>query len=103
MYKRQDYGGRDEIVRAALRFKDGGEDTFARLLNDGEMRDPDLVIRTGGEQRLSNFLLWQAAYAELLFREELWPDFDRLALEECLEQYGERRRRFGGRDSAVRV
>ena len=103
VYVAYDYGGRDEIVRAALRFKDGGEDTFARLLNDGEMRDPDLVIRTGGEQRLSNFLLWQAAYAELLFREELWPDFDRLALEECLEQYGERRRRFGGRDSAVRV
>ena len=95
-----DYGGRDEIVRAALRFNGGGEEEFARLLSSPEMHDPDLVIRTSGEKRLSNFLLWQAAYSELVFREELWPDFGRDALEECLAEYAQRQRRFGGRVSA---
>jgi undecaprenyl diphosphate synthase len=61
------------------------------------MHDPDLIIRTGGERRLSNYLLWQAAYAELLFREELWPDFTRQALEESIGEFHMRRRRFGGR------
>lgn len=103
VYVAFDYGGRDEIVRAALSFEGGGEEEFARLLHAPDMRDPDLLIRTSGEQRLSNFLLWQAAYSELVFRLELWPDFDRVALEECLEEYGKRRRRFGGRDLAVRV
>jgi undecaprenyl diphosphate synthase len=103
VYVAFDYGGRDEIVQAALRFKGGGEEEFARLLHAPDMRDPDLVIRTSGEQRLSNFLLWQAAYSELVFRAELWPDFDRVALEECLEEYGRRRRRFGGRELAIRV
>ncbi len=103
VYVAFDYGGRAEIVRAALSFEGGGEEEFARLLHAPDMRDPDLVIRTSGEQRLSNFLLWQAAYSELVFRVELWPDFDRVALEECLEEYGERRRRFGGRGSAIAV
>jgi undecaprenyl diphosphate synthase len=61
------------------------------------MHDPDLVVRTSGEQRLSNFLLWQAAYSELVFRRELWPEFGRSAFEECLEEFSRRRRRFGGR------
>jgi undecaprenyl diphosphate synthase len=93
-----DYGGRDEIIRAAKRYAGGGEAAFSRLLYDPEMRDPDLVIRTSGEKRLSNFLLWQSAYSELIFRQELWPDFSRTSFEECLAEYAERRRRFGGRD-----
>ncbi len=103
VYVAFDYGGRDEIVRAALSFEGGGEEEFARLLHAPDMRDPDLVIRTSGEQRLSNFLLWQAAYAELVFRTEPWPDFDRVALEECIEEYGARQRRFGGRGSPLQV
>lgn len=92
-----DYGGRAEILRAAARYKGGGEAEFTKLLHAPDMHDPDLVIRTSGEQRLSNFLLWQAAYSELMFRQELWPDFGREALEECLGEYAERQRRFGGR------
>jgi undecaprenyl diphosphate synthase len=92
-----DYGGRDEIVSAARRFQGGSEEDFAKLLHAPGMHDPDLVIRTSGEQRISNFLLWQAAYSELVFRPELWPDFDLETLEECLKEYAERRRRFGGR------
>jgi undecaprenyl diphosphate synthase len=92
-----DYGGRDEIVRAAERYQGGGEAEFARLLQAPGLRDPDLLIRTSGEQRLSNFLLWQAAYSELVFREELWPDFERLSFVECLDEYNERSRRFGAR------
>jgi undecaprenyl diphosphate synthase len=61
------------------------------------MHDPDLIIRTSGERRLSNYLLWQSAYSELVFREELWPDFTRAALEESLAEFAARRRRFGGR------
>jgi undecaprenyl diphosphate synthase len=61
------------------------------------MHDPDLLIRTSGEQRTSNYLLWQCAYSELVFREELWPDFDRSALEACLAEYETRQRRFGSR------
>jgi undecaprenyl diphosphate synthase len=95
-----DYGGRDEIVRAAARYQGGGEAEFTKLLRTPEMHDPDLVIRTSGERRLSNFLLWQSAYSELVFREEMWPDFDRAALEACLAEYAERRRRFGGRETA---
>ncbi len=97
VYVAFDYGGRDEIVRAAERYQGGGEAEFARLLQAPGLRDPDLLIRTSGEQRLSNFLLWQAAYAELVFREELWPDFDRLTFVECLDEYAERSRRFGAR------
>jgi undecaprenyl diphosphate synthase len=92
-----DYGGRDEIVSAARRFEGGSEEDFAKLLHAPEMHDPDLVIRTSGEQRLSNFLLWQAAYSELVFRPELWPDFGLATLCVLRETLFERRRRFGGR------
>ena len=91
------YGGRAEIVDAARRFTGGSEEDFRALLYAPEMHDPDLIIRTSGEQRLSNYLLWQSAYAELVFREELWPDFDRAAIEASLAEYSARKRRFGGR------
>jgi undecaprenyl diphosphate synthase len=91
------YGGRAEIVDAARTFDGTTEEEFRRHLYAPELEDPDLVIRTSGEQRLSNYLLWQAAYAELVFREELWPDFDRAAFEATLAAYRTRRRRFGGR------
>jgi len=96
-----DYGGRAEILAAAERYSGGGEEAFAKLLYDPQMHDPDLVIRTSGEQRLSNFLLWQTAYAELVFRSELWPDFDRRAFLQAIAEYGARRRRFGGRDATA--
>jgi undecaprenyl diphosphate synthase len=91
------YGGRAEILDAARRFEEGSDDDFQRLLYAPEMHDPDLLIRTSGEQRLSNYLLWQCAYSELVFRDELWPDFDRAALEACLSEYETRQRRFGSR------
>ena len=91
------YGGRAEIVDAAARYEGGGEEAFAQLLYAPEMHDPELVIRTSGEQRLSNYLLWQSAYSELHFTDVLWPDFSREDLEAALESYGERARRFGGR------
>jgi undecaprenyl diphosphate synthase len=91
------YGGRAEIVDAAKRFEGGDEDDFKALLYAPEMHDPDLIIRTSGERRLSNYLLWQSAYSELVFRDELWPDFDRAAFEASLDDYRGRRRRFGGR------
>jgi undecaprenyl diphosphate synthase len=91
------YGGRAEIVDAARKFEGGSEEDFRRHLYAPDMHDPDLLIRTSGEQRISNYLLWQCAYSELVFAEELWPDFDRAAFERCLEAFAERRRRFGGR------
>jgi undecaprenyl diphosphate synthase len=91
------YGGRAEIIDAATRFEGGSEDDFRRLLYAPEMHDPDLVIRTSGEQRTSNFLLWQAAYSELVFRDELWPDFSRAAFRAALDEFEARSRRFGGR------
>jgi len=91
------YGGRAEILDAAERYEGGGEEAFAALLYAPEMRDPELVIRTSGEERLSNFLLWQSAYAELVFSVCLWPDFDRSMLEGALQEYASRRRRFGAR------
>jgi undecaprenyl diphosphate synthase len=91
------YGGRAEILDAAARFDGGDEADFRRLLYAPDMHDPDLIIRTSGEQRLSNYLLWQSAYSELVFRDELWPDFTRQAFEESLEEYASRRRRFGAR------
>ena len=91
------YGGRAEILDAAARYDGGGEEAFRALLYAPEMHDPDLIIRTSGEQRLSNYLLWQSAYSELVFREELWPDFTREAFEASLAEYAERRRRYGGR------
>jgi undecaprenyl diphosphate synthase len=91
------YGGRAEILDAARRFKGSTEEEFRNCLYAPEMHDPDLIIRTSGERRLSNYLLWQSAYSELVFRDELWPDFTREALEESLAEFSERRRRFGGR------
>ncbi|MGE5407119.1 MAG: polyprenyl diphosphate synthase [Syntrophothermus sp.] len=97
LYVAFNYGGRAEIVDAARSFSGGTEEDFRRHLYAPEMHDPDLLIRTSGEQRLSNYLLWQCAYSELVFREELWPDFGRVAFEESLAEYEMRRRRFGGR------
>ena len=91
------YGGRAEIVDAARRFSGGSEDDFRACLYAPEMHDPDLIIRTSGEQRLSNYLLWQSAYSELVFRDELWPDFSREAFQESLAEFANRRRRFGRR------
>ncbi|HEX4482246.1 MAG TPA: polyprenyl diphosphate synthase [Solirubrobacteraceae bacterium] len=91
------YGGRAEIIDAARRFQGGSEEEFRACLYAPEMHDPDLIIRTSGEQRLSNYLLWQSAYAELVFRDELWPDFSREALEQSLAEFSRRRRRFGAR------
>jgi undecaprenyl diphosphate synthase len=91
------YGGRAEILDAAMRFEGGGEEEFRACLYAPDMHDPDLIIRTSGERRLSNYLLWQSAYSELVFREELWPDFTREAFEQSLGEFSERRRRYGGR------
>ena len=99
-----DYGGRAELVDAARRLLEAGvapadldEETLAAHLYAPELPDPDLLIRTSGELRLSNFLLWQLAYAELVFVETLWPDFGEADLRSALADYATRRRRFGGR------
>ena len=91
------YGGRAEIVDAARTFQGDTEEEFRRHLYAPDMHDPDLLIRTSGELRISNYLLWQLAYAEFVFRDELWPDFSREAFVESLEEYAARGRRFGGR------
>ncbi len=91
------YGGRAEIVDAARTFEGDSEEEFRNHLYAPEMHDPDLLIRTSGEQRLSNYLLWQCAYSELVFRDELWPDFDRAAFEASLAEFEARQRRFGRR------
>ena len=91
------YGGRAEIVDAARTFSGETEEEFRRHLYAPDMHDPDLLIRTSGELRISNYLLWQLAYAEFVFRDELWPDFSREAFEASLDEYAARRRRFGGR------
>jgi undecaprenyl diphosphate synthase len=91
------YGGRAEIVDAARSFQGDSEEEFRDHLYAPDMHDPDLLIRTSGEQRISNYLLWQCAYSELVFRDELWPDFDRAALEGSLREYETRQRRFGER------
>ena len=101
------YGARTEIVRAsrliAQRVKEGmlepeniSEELFASYLETGDLPDPDLLIRTSGEMRLSNFLLWQCAYTELVFLDVYWPDFTRETLEAAIAQYHDRERRFGG-------
>ena len=97
-----DYGGRDEIVQATRRIATAGiaddsidESVFVRYLYSPDVPDPDLIIRTGGESRLSNFLLWEAAYSELYFTPVLWPDFGREEVEEALSEYKRRQRRFG--------
>lgn len=105
------YGARQEIVRAAralcarvaagqLRLEDVDEQSFAAELETAGLPDPDLVIRTSGEQRLSNFLLWQVAYSELWTTPTCWPDFTREELLAALEDYARRRRRFGGSDES---
>ena len=91
------YGGRAEILDAARRFDGGDEDDFAKLLYAPEMNDPDILIRTSGERRLSNYLLWQSAYSELVFSETLWPDFSKDDLVAALDEYASRQRRFGVR------
>jgi undecaprenyl diphosphate synthase len=96
-----DYGGRAELVEAARRLAESGDDvdeeTFARHLYAPGMPDPDLVIRTSGELRVSNFLLWQSAYSEFVFTDTLWPDFGPDEFRSAIEDYASRRRRFGGR------
>ena len=99
-----DYGGRAELVEAARRLVESGvdpreidENVFAANLHAPELPDPDLLIRTSGELRISNFLLWQLAYSELVFLDVLWPDFGSAELEDALAAYAQRRRRFGGR------
>ncbi len=91
------YGGRAEIVDAARTFQGETEDEFRSHLYAPEMHDPDLLIRTSGELRTSNYLLWQCAYSELVFRDELWPDFTREAFEASLQEFEQRKRRFGAR------
>jgi undecaprenyl diphosphate synthase len=97
-----DYGGRDEIVQAAKHIIDAGlssteldETVFSQYLYATGLPNPDLIIRTGGERRLSNFLLWQAAYSELYFTPVLWPDFNQEEIEKALLEYKQRQRRFG--------
>jgi undecaprenyl diphosphate synthase len=99
-----DYGGRAELVEAARRLVAAGvdpadvdENTFAAQLYAPGMPDPDLLIRTSGELRISNFLLWQLAYSELVFVDTLWPDFGPRHLRDAVRAYARRRRRFGGR------
>jgi undecaprenyl diphosphate synthase len=91
------YGGRAEILDAARGFTGSTEEEFAARLYAPEMHDPDLLIRTSGEQRISNYLLWQCAYSEFVFTPTLWPDFSRADFEAALAEYDARRRRFGGR------
>jgi undecaprenyl diphosphate synthase len=91
------YGGRAEILDAARGFEGTTEEEFRARLYAPEMHDPDLLIRTSGEQRISNYLLWQCAYSEFVFRNELWPDFSREAFRAALDTYEERQRRFGAR------
>jgi undecaprenyl diphosphate synthase len=91
------YGGRAEILDAAERYAGGGEEAFREALYAPEMSDPDLVIRTSGETRLSNFLLWQSAYSEMVFPDVLWPDFTLDHLQEALREFEARQRRFGAR------
>lgn len=101
------YGGRDEILNAAKSFaqrcKDGAadiyeldENSFGKYMYAGDMPPVDLMIRPSGEQRISNFLLWQSAYAELVFMDVLWPDFTKKDLEKAIDEYSQRNRRFGG-------
>jgi undecaprenyl diphosphate synthase len=97
LYVAFNYGGRAEIVDAARSFEGESEEEFRNHLYAPEMHDPDLLIRTSGESRISNYLLWQCAYSELVFRDELWPDFSRASLEQSLEEFASRRRRFGAR------
>lgn len=107
------YGGQDEIARAARRIADDvaagkiksaeiNPDSFARYLDTADLPPPDLLVRTSGEYRLSNFMLWQSAYAELVFLDVLWPDFDKNALQAAIDAFRRRERRFGGSDAEQR-
>ena len=91
------YGGRAEILDAARGFTGTTEEEFRARLYAPDMHDPDLLIRTSGEQRISNYLLWQCAYSEFVFTPTLWPDFSREDFEAALDEYAARKRRFGGR------
>lgn len=99
------YGGRWDIVQAAARVAAAGqpvtEESLGRAMALAHVPDPDLLIRTGGEQRISNFLLWQCAYSELFFSDRLWPEFDEVALDEALAAFGQRERRFGKTSAQV--
>jgi undecaprenyl diphosphate synthase len=97
LYVAFNYGGRAEIIDAARSFSGSTEEEFRAHLYAPEMHDPDLIVRTSGEQRLSNYLMWQSAYSELVFTDVLWPDFSRADFEAALEEYEARQRRFGGR------
>jgi undecaprenyl diphosphate synthase len=95
------YGGRDEIIRAVRKVLESGEknvseETFHRFLDTPDIPDPDLIIRTGGDVRISNFLLWESAYAEYFFSEKLWPDWTAKDLEQALKSFSGRERRYGG-------
>jgi len=93
------YGSKDEIIRAIRRLdscKDINEESFDKLLDTADMPPVDILLRTGGEHRISNFLLWQIAYAELFFIDTLWPDFNSAILDEIIKQFGKITRRFGG-------
>ena len=94
------YGGRDEIVRAVRTLlqsglKDVDVETLSDCMYTGGLPDPDVIVRSSGEKRLSNFMLWQAAYSEFVFRDELWPDFDEKIIDAVLEEYASRDRRYG--------
>ena len=91
------YGSRDEIVRAAMKFKGSTEEEFAACLDTAGIPDPDLIVRTSGELRLSNFLMWQAAYSEFYFTDKYWPDFDKAEFDKALASFAKRERRMGGR------
>jgi undecaprenyl diphosphate synthase len=106
------YGGQDEIARAARRMAEDAKsgklapadinpDSFGSYLDTADLPPPDLLVRTSGELRLSNFMLWQAAYTELVFVEKLWPDFDKAALEDAIHTYRKRERRYGGADTGA--
>ena len=108
------YGGRDEIMRAAKQIAQQAiaghldidlldNKSFSTFLDTGDLPEPDLLIRTSGEVRISNFLLWQAAYAEFYFTDVLWPDFDGVELQKALDEYLQRKRRFGLTDDQVNV
>jgi undecaprenyl diphosphate synthase len=97
LYVAFNYGGRAEIIDAARSFTGTTEEEFRRRLYAPEMHDPDLIVRTSGEQRLSNYLMWQSAYSELVFTDVLWPDFSRADLEAALAEYDSRKRRYGRR------
>ena len=108
------YGGREEIVRAAQRIAKAAvageldpdaidQNLVERYLDTADLPEPDLIIRTSGELRLSNFLLWQAAYAEFIVLPVLWPDFDRLAFEQAIDEFHRRQRRFGGLEARARA